>query len=138
MNKILLVAVFLIVCKEVNGNLSPLKNILNLLSAFGSIEGGNYVTSNQVERSIIAPIRLLQHFGEWARVEIIRLQDKDNIFLGLFIFHAILNVIAIVVTILMIRNVGRGRGGREATALVRMRSLRRTLVGTQPSTSQET
>ena len=138
MNKILLFAVFLTVCKEVNGNLSPLKNILNLLSAFGSIEGGNYVTSNQVERSIIAPIRLLQHFGEWARVEIIRLQDKDNIFLGLFIFHAILNVIAIVVTILMIRNVGRGQGGREATALVRMRSLRRTLVGTQPSTSQET
>ena len=136
--KQLLLAAFLIMLKEVNGNLSPLKNILNLLSAFGSIEGGNYVTSNQVERSIIAPIRLLQHFGEWARVEIIRLQDKDNIFLGLFIFHAILNVIAIVVTILMIRNVGRGQGGREATALVRMRSLRRTLVGTQPPTSQET
>ena len=137
MNKILLAAVFLIMCKEVNGNLSPLKNILNLLSAFGSIEGGNYVTSNQVERSIIAPIRLLQHFAEGARVEIIRLQDKDNIFLGLFIFHVILDVIAIVVVILMIRNVGRGQEGREATALVRMRSLRRTLVGTQPSTSQE-
>ena len=123
--------------KVVNGNLSPLKNILNLLSAFGNIEGGNYVTSHQVERAIIAPIRLLQHFAEGARVEIIRLQDWDNMFLGLFVFHAILNVIAIVVIILMIRNVGRGQGGREATALVRMRSLRRTLVGTQPSTSQE-
>ena len=63
MNQTLL-AVFLIMLKEVNGNLSPLKNILNLLSAFGSMEGGNYVTSNQVERSIIAPIRLLQHFAE--------------------------------------------------------------------------
>ena len=136
MNQILL-AVFLIMLKEVNGNLSPLKNILNLLSAFGNIEGGNYVTSHQVERAIIAPIRLLQHFAEGARVEIIRLQDWDNMFLGLFVFHAILNVIAIVVIILMIRNVGRGQGGREATALVRMRSLRRTLVGTQPPTSQE-
>ena len=136
MNKILL-AVFLIMLKDVNGNLSPLKNILNLLSAFSSIEGGNYVTSNQVERSIIAPIRLLQHFAEGARVEIIRLQDWDNIFLALFIFHVILDVIAIVVIILMIRNVGRGQGGREATALVRMRSLRRTLVGTQPPAPQE-
>ena len=44
-----LFAVFLIILKEVNGNLSPLKNILNLLSSFGSIEGGSYVTSNQVE-----------------------------------------------------------------------------------------
>ena len=70
-------------------------------------------------------------------MEIIRLQDKDNIFLRLFIFHVILDAIAIVVIILMIRNVGQGQEGREATALVRMRSLRRTLVGTQPSTSQE-
>ena len=133
----ILLAAFLTMIKDVNGNLSPLKNILNLLSALGNIEGGNYVTSHQVERAIIAPIRLLQHFAEGARVEIIRLQDWDNMFLGLFVFHAILNVIAIVVIILMIRNVGRGQGGREATALVRMRSLRRTLVGTQPPTSQE-
>ena len=132
-----LFAVFLIILKEVNGNLSPLKNILNLLSSFGSIEGGSYVTSNQVERSIIAPIRLLQHAAEGARVEIIQLHDKDNLFLALFIFHVVLDVIAVVVIILMIKNVGRGPEGREATALTRMRSFRRTLVGTQQSTSQE-
>ena len=101
-----LLAVLLIILKEVNGNLSPLKNILNLLSSFGSIEGGSYVTSNQVERSIIAPIRLLQHAAEGARVEIIQLKDKDNLFLALFIFHVVLDVIAVVVIILMIKNVG--------------------------------
>ena len=95
------------------------------------------MTSNQVERSIIAPIHLLQHAAEGARLEIIQLQDKDTLFLALFIFHLVLNVIAVVVITLMIKNVGRGRDGREANALMRMRSLRRTLVGTPTATSPE-